>query len=121
MSYYYGINFVWALYGGICTSDNRTTIVNNKTAAFFCNCIVDTSKTDKEYPVSYKYGKNEVEDPWIVPDTFPIVYPHQSMLTIQFTVPFEYIVEGQNAFKDVITMTYDDQFTWSSIMAHFHK
>lgn len=123
MSYYYGINFTWGLYGGLCTTNNKAQVVNYKSATFLNTVDVSTTERVKNnislpptYEVSYKD-----DTPWIIPDDFPITYPHEPMCRIQFTVPDSYVTDTDNAFKSSIIMTNEDQYYIDNIYAHFHR
>ena len=74
MSYYYGVNFTWGLYGGLCTSANKKYVATNKSAMLLNKCEV---KTSGDYPVSYVDDES-----WIVPNTFPTQSPHEPMCRV---------------------------------------
>ena len=124
MSYYYGVNFNWGLYGGLAVSNdakyikdvyNRSgQVLSSPGTAFWLN------KVTKLEPETGTITYINNADAWEVPVEFHVDYPHSPMCRIGLVVPIEYI-EGESAFKDTLVMQYEHQFVQNQALAHFHK
>ena len=115
MSYYYGVNFNWGLYGGLCTPADRESVVDQKTATFLNKCEVTLSG---DYPITYDGGVA-----WTIPDTFPIVNPHDPMCIVVLSIPQDYIDAsiGGQALKNERIMETTDQYIQENVLYKFHK
>lgn len=131
MSYYYGVNFNWGLYGGLASSGDKTRIqdelytsgankgqVKNPGTAFWLN-KVDTGKGKTDISAErIVYVNGEVA--WRVPKSFHIEYPHEGMCRIALTIPSDYI-SGGDALKGNLQMTSDDKYNLTLVLAHFWR
>lgn len=137
MSYYYGVNFNWGLYGGLAYSGNNVYPSDGSSikdvyytsgtqkgqlryagSAFWLN-KVDTGKGKTDISaerIVYVDG----EDAWCVPKNFHIAYPHEGMCRIALTIPSDYISSG-DALKGNLQMTSDDKYNLALVLAHFWK
>lgn len=130
LSYYYGVNFTWGLYEGLDTYSNDIKAVKTQGTAPWLN-KVKVLKVDEAHPdhpnedITYVNGGL---DAWLVPDTFHVDAPHNSMCRIALEVPTEFI-DGDMAFKNDLIMQYSDQFQKinsnhperSPLLAHFWR
>lgn len=115
MSYYYGVNFTWGLYGGLSTDSYDIDAV--KTDGNAC-WLTKVTALD---PSSEQISRLDGEEAWTISPNFHISYPHEGMQRIALQIPDGYIQDGMDALVDGITMQPSDQFNQTSVLSHFHK
>lgn len=119
MSYYYGVNFNWGLYGGLAVGRDKTPIqdkynssdgrLTDNGTSFWLNTVVSLDPEGS----GITYVDNQA---WVVPTNFHVDYPHERMCRIALEISSDYIAPGKTeALKSgdelgSLTMRYDDQF-----------
>lgn len=128
MSYYYGVNFNWGLYGGLAPNSNKKPIQDQLYTS-------GVNKGKIQYPgTSFWLNKVTSMDPaneditylddnwgWIVPKNFHVEYPHESMCRVALTIPSEYVVSGQDALKGDLQMKESDMVNQDLVLVHFWR
>lgn len=115
MSYYYGVNFTWGLYGGLVTNTHDTTAVKtNKTATWLNK--VNSISTVGNWSINYQSGK-----PWTIPSNFHVANPHEPMCRISLKIPKTYVTGTSGALKSAAVMVYNNQFNKTNVLARFHS
>lgn len=100
LSYYYGVNFTWGLYGGLSTKSTDIKAVKNEGTAPWLNKVNTITRGSSE-GITYSEGDGVA---WTMPSNFHVGAPHESMCRIALEVPTEFI-DGDMAFKkDLLVM-----------------
>ena len=123
MSYYYGVNFTWSLYGGLVLyggsgnprPNGDQDIVRDAGAAIWmvpCSVNGDT--------ITYE-GDGKV---FTIPSDFHVDSPHIPMISVTLTIPSECISAPNTPALRADggkVMTYNDQFNQPALLAKFHQ
>lgn len=124
MSYYYGVNINWGLYGGLAMSSDAKAITdqyNKRTGAleasgtaFWLNKVVSLDPQAGE--ISY------IDDSpaWEVPKDFHVDYPHDRMCRVWLDISPSYIQDGRNALNDTVVMRDEHQYDSVEVLNRFH-
>ena len=128
MSYFYGVNFNWGLYGGLATSGDKKKIrdyrypsgpqkgqIQYDGTAFLLNTVSEVDAAHET--IRYAGGM----DTWTVPEKFHVDYPHDEMCRIALTIPLNYVSGDGDALKSTLQMQESDKFNQNLVLAHFWR